>query len=120
MTLPNTRLSTTFRTDIVSSRGEEAAGPLRSWLGLNCPGMRQNIVIVEKHSDKSILPYNIFIDDAPRLAGKIRDTEGKLLLLIDAPYNMSIGNSEKIMHFRDVNAACAELLRYSAHAMRGP
>jgi 5'(3')-deoxyribonucleotidase len=105
------RLSKTFKVDIVSSRGEEAAAPLHKWLNLYYPEMKTHIVVTKKYSDKTALPYNIYIDDAPRLASSIEQMEGKLLLLIDAPYNKGIKNSSKTVRFPDVDSACTELLK---------
>lgn len=109
------RLSKAFKVDIVSSRGEEAAGPLRKWLGLYYPEMKNHIVVTKKYSDKSSLPYNIFVDDAPRLASTIEKIEGKLLLLIDAPYNKDIRDTQKVVRFPNVDSACAELLKYGTN-----
>lgn len=103
-------LSASFDVDIVSSRGEEAAEPLREWLALNYPEMINRIIIVKKYGDKSILPYQIYIDDAPRLAEAIENTDGKMVLLVDKPYNRYLPDTEKVVRVADVNDACSKLL----------
>jgi uncharacterized HAD superfamily protein len=99
-----------FKADVVSSRGEEAAKPLRDWIKHNYPKVNLKVVAVPKYSDKTLLPYQIFIDDAPRLAESISKMNDKLLLLIDAPYNRKIKETSNIIRFKDVNAAFEALL----------
>ncbi|HUB92439.1 MAG TPA: hypothetical protein VL945_00600 [Candidatus Saccharimonadales bacterium] len=110
------RLSKAFKVDIVSGRGEKAAPPLRKWLELNYPEMRNNVVVIEKFKDKSVLPYNVFIDDAPRLADTIEAIEGKLLLLVDAPYNRHVKETSKVIRFPDADSACKALMDRAARA----
>jgi 5'(3')-deoxyribonucleotidase len=103
-------LFSSFKVDIVSSRGEEAAEPLRKWMKKYYPEIEARLVVLKKFGDKSVLPYQVYIDDAPRLPGKIELMEGKLVLLVDAPYNRDIKESNKVVRVANVNDACRRLL----------
>ncbi len=99
-----------FNIDIVTSRGEEAAGPLKDWMKFNYPDVKAKMVIVPKYSDKGLLPYSLYIDDAPRLPESIIGKNDKALLLVDAPYNESIPSAPNILRAKDVNEAFTLLL----------
>ncbi len=104
------KLATQIDLDVVSSRGEEAASPLIRWVEHNHPGTFGKVLIVPNRSDKSELDYTIFIDDAPRIAGAIEARDDKLLLLVDAPYNRDIPDTQKVVRVADVNEAVDLLL----------
>jgi 5'(3')-deoxyribonucleotidase len=97
--------------DIVTSRGEEAAGPLKEWMKFNYPNVKAKMVIVPKYSDKGLLPYNLYIDDAPRLSESIANNSGKAVLLVDAPYNKSIQSASNILRVNNVDDAFRKLLQ---------
>lgn len=103
-----------FKVDLVSSRGEEVAQPLRDWIKLNYLEAKMDIVITARYSNKAELPYTIFIDDAPRLSDEIRKQDDKLLMLIDEPYNRDVPRSDNVVRFKDVNSALRALLEAKA------
>jgi 5'(3')-deoxyribonucleotidase len=104
------RLCDAFKVDVVSSRGKEELKPLKDWLKANYPKAKLRVLAVPKYSDKTSLPYSVYIDDAPRIAEVIRGQGNKLLMLIDAPYNRRIPDSANVVRFRDADAAFEKLL----------
>ena len=81
-----------FDVTLLTSRDdyEKTVKPLKWWLALNYPNLKLDLIVTPKGADKSNLPYDIYIDDAPNLAQKINATEGKRLFLVYAGYNKHV------------------------------
>jgi hypothetical protein len=68
--------------------------------------LADNIVPVPKGGDKAQLPFDIFYDDAPRLAQSVARNPEQVLLLIDACYNRGLNISAKnVIRVRDFGHA---------------
>jgi 5'(3')-deoxyribonucleotidase len=60
---------------------------------------------------KSLLAYQIYIDDSPKLADEIQQTGKAFQFLIDRPYNRYIRDSPTIMRVPSFDDASAEMIR---------
>ncbi len=75
---------------LVTSRYDNALQPLKDWLALDYPSTKLEILAVPKGVDKATLPFDIYIDDAPSLAGKMSVIAGKRLFLVRTGYNKTV------------------------------
>lgn len=76
--------------DIVTARRINSVPDVIRWIRMrNIP--HNQIVVLDAFSpktpDKATLPYDIYLDDSPGLARRMKDYPNKVLLLFDYPYN---------------------------------
>ena len=107
------KLAKHYEIELVTSRGkvpelEATVAPLRKWLAAK--GIDNfRLVINAVHSEKDVLGYDIYIDDSPSLAMMISKSKGKILFLVDHPYNRNIEDSKNVKRVSDVNEALRAL-----------
>lgn len=102
-----------YSLDFVTSRGghpmsEATVAPLRKWLKHH--GLSDIRLVISKLGvEKSELGYDIYIDDSPHLAKKIREDKKKTMFVVDA-HNRGIKGASNIIRVRDVNEALLRLI----------
>jgi len=99
-----------YSVDIVTGRvGTD--NPLKKWLAINnLQGIP--LVIHPPRTEKTVLGYNIFIDDSPLLADEVIKTPSCVQLLVIKPWNEeAIPKHERIIRVSDVNEAAILLIR---------
>jgi 5'(3')-deoxyribonucleotidase len=69
------------------------------------------LVINPPTKEKTELQYSVYIDDSPVLAEEIAKTEGKILILVDRPWNRDVPKSDRMIRVADVNEAVSLLIR---------
>lgn len=79
--------------DIVTGRETTPVPVLLDWLKRHRIPYDNFIV----STDKEDLDYDVYIDDDPRLAEKIKDRRGKVLILFDQPWNRHISSSRNVV-----------------------
>ncbi len=100
-----------YAVDLVTSRGDDSVAFLKGWLGANYPNLKFNIVVSKKGSDKAELPYDIYIDDAPRLANSISGKGGKMVFMVRWPHNAQLeGIAANVKFVRSGTEACNVLV----------
>jgi 5'(3')-deoxyribonucleotidase len=68
------------------------------------------IVIHPPTSEKTVLNYDVYIDDSPTLADAVVKSDHGVLLLVDRPWNRSnVPENDRIMRVADTNAAVKEI-----------
>jgi len=84
--------------------------PLNNWLTLH--GL-QNIPLVIRPPthEKTALPYDIFIDDSPALAGEVIRMDGRIQFLRERPWNRKVPEHERIIRVGNVNEAAILLIK---------
>ncbi len=96
--------------DIVSSRDDSTIEGLRMWCLSNYPSLSLELILPGFDSDKSLLPYDVYIDDSPDLAAKISLCSTKSMMLVNKPHNIEIGESANVIRAEDVNEAISLVL----------
>lgn len=94
-----------YDVDIVSFRGNRSDRALRKWLERN--GLSKFNVVSGAGLDKAALDYDIYIDDAGKLARKIEQSSDKFIFLVDdlLLYNRGVLDGPNVKRVGDVNAA---------------
>ena len=103
-------LASAHDVDIVSSRDHTTAAGLQEWCRFHYPSLSFGLVLPGFDADKSVLSYDIYIDDSPDLAMKISLCDAKCILLVDKPYNRHVGDGPGIFRVGDVNEAISMVL----------
>lgn len=94
-----------------NSKGfEDTVDALKEWMTLNGIG-DVPLVLSNAHEHKSSLDYDFFVDDSPALARAMSESaeKGKVLFVIDAPYNRDVKDSENVLRVRNANEALVRL-----------
>lgn len=93
-----------------SGRFESTVGALRGWMDLNGIGDLP-LVLSNAHEHKSNLDYDFFIDDSPALARAMSECSGngKVLFIVDAPYNREVNDSANVFRVRNADDALMRL-----------
>lgn len=109
------KLSDSYSLEILTTRSPDNDGVtggtvpgLKVWLAMHKLDSLP-LIVCPPHRSKADMDYQIYIDDSPTLAAEIEKRPGKVMLLIDRPYNRRLKDSESVIRVRDIEAAC-ELL----------
>ncbi len=86
--------------DIVTGRSKETLSSVKSWLKLKgIPYDR--FVAVSPRSSKAALKYDLYVDDAPKLAIAAAEMR-KYVLLYDQPWNRGVNDNEYVTRIRNL------------------
>ncbi len=102
-----------YEVDIVTSREYDTAYELGIWLEKNGLSWLP-VVINNPNKDKSLLDYDLYIDDSPILAENIDKNKSKLLYIVNRPWNRNVEETGNIIRVEGVNEALDMLIEKSA------
>ncbi len=98
---------------IVTARDLDTLSPFRGWYLKNYKGIDCNVIANGTGVDKLVLPYDRFIEDDPNLAVKAQgEGRGRVIYLVDRPWNRNVENGNGILRVKDANEAVKLLLRH--------
>lgn len=85
--------------DILTCNHEKAAQSIKDWfVSWKNRSPEVNVICIGRadSKEKLELPYDIYIDDSPHMADIIKDYPDKQMILMNAPWNKEIKNTNQI------------------------